>query len=100
MAKVKGQCVKAGFFILNDQSLVKNLSNLGNQYSKLGKHEKRGFAADIAQQQDFKVYLTNNSKCSSFSESNLFFVILNYILKIRNASPEYRAGIPNLKNII
>ncbi|XP_065642840.1 uncharacterized protein LOC136074452 [Hydra vulgaris] len=36
---------------------VKNLSNLDNEYSKHKKHEKRGSAADLAKQQDFKVYL-------------------------------------------
>ena len=57
LAKVKGPWIKTGFFILNNQSPVKNLSNLDSEYSKLKKHEKRGSAADLAQQQDFKVYL-------------------------------------------
>ena len=58
LAKVKETWIKVGYFILNNKSLVKNLSNLEDKYSKLKNHEKRGPAADLAQLQDFKVYLS------------------------------------------
>ena len=58
LAKVKEPWIKVEYFILNNKSLVKNLSNLDDKYSKLKNHEKWGPAADLAQLQDFKVYLS------------------------------------------
>ena len=57
LSMIKAPWIKAGFPILSDKNIKKDLTNLEKEYYNLKKHEKRGSPADLEKQKIFKAKL-------------------------------------------